>query len=274
MPNNESGWKNIAADFYEKWNFPDCLGAIDGKHIVIQCPANSGSEYYNYKETFSIVLMAIVNSNYDFIYVDIGSQGRISDGGVLRNTQFFKKLETNELLIPQEGILPNTNVSLPYVFVTDGAFALSKNIMKPYSGVHENGNCKRIFNYRLSRARRVVENVFGIMTSVFRVFRGAILLEPEKVRDVTMTCVLLHNFLRKSRSSNSIYTPPGIFDTENNDGIVVPGSWRSEQNCTKSMLPLQRVPRKSGLEAKMVRDQLAEYFVTSGTVEWQENYTH
>jgi len=61
--------------------------------------------------------------------------------------------------------------------------------------------------------------VFGIMASVFRVFRGPILLEPEKVRDITMTSVLLHNFLRKSRSSNSIYTPPGIFDTVNNDGM-------------------------------------------------------
>lgn len=121
LPNNESDWKNIAADFYEKWNFPNCLGAIDGKHIVIQCPANSGSEYYNYKGTFSIVLMAVVNSNYGFTYVDIGCQGRISDGGVLRNTSFFKKLEINELLIPQEGILPNTNVSLPYSFVTDEA---------------------------------------------------------------------------------------------------------------------------------------------------------
>jgi len=89
LPNNESGWKNIAEDFYDKWNFPNCLGAIDRKHIVIQCPANSGSEYYNYKGTFSIVLMAVVNSDYSFTYVDIGCQGRISDGGVLQNTSFF-----------------------------------------------------------------------------------------------------------------------------------------------------------------------------------------
>jgi len=98
LPNNESGWKNIAADLYDKWNFSNCLGAIDGKHIVIQCPANSGSEYYNYKGTFSIVLMAVVNSNYGFTYVNIGCRGRISDGGVLRNTSFFKKLETDELI--------------------------------------------------------------------------------------------------------------------------------------------------------------------------------
>jgi len=182
LPKNSSDWKNIALDFNEKWNFPNCLGAIDGKHVVIQSPVNSGTEYYNYKGTFSIVLMAVVNANYDFTFVDIGCQGRISDGGVLRNTSFFKKLDTNELILPHDEILPNTNVSLPYVFLTDEALALSTNMMKPYSGVHEKGNAKRIFNYRLSRARRVVENVFGIMASVFRIFRGPILLEPEKYK--------------------------------------------------------------------------------------------
>jgi len=100
-------------------------------------------------------------------------------------------------------------VSLPYAFLTDEAFALSTNIMKPYSGVHEKGNAKRIFNHWLSRARRVVENVFGIMASVFRIFRGPILLEPEKVQEITMTCVLLHNFLRRSKSSS--YTHHQVF---------------------------------------------------------------
>jgi len=88
-----------------------------------------------------------------------------------------------------------------------------------------------------------------------------------------MTCVLLHNFLRRSKSSSSLYTPPGVFDSENNDGIIVPGSWRSEQNDLADlgpMFPLQRVPRRSGLDAKMVRDQFSEYFVTSGKVAWQE----
>jgi len=270
LPKNSSDWKNIALDFNEKWNFPNCLGAIDGKHVVIQSPVNSGTEYYNYKGTFSIVLMAVVNANYSFTFVDIGCQGRISDSGVLRNTSFFKKLDTDKLKLPHEEILPNTDVSLPYVFVTDAAFPLSTNMMKPYSGVYEKGNAKRIFNYRLSRARRVVENVFGIMVSVFRVFRGPILLEPEKVTTITMTCVLLHNFLRRSKSSSSFYTPPGIFDSESNDGSIVPGSWRSEQNDSSSMFPLQRLPRRSGLNAKIVRDQFSEYFVTNGKVAWQE----
>jgi len=87
--------------------------------------------------------------------------------------RFFKKLDSNELLLPDEGILPNKNVSLPYVFVVDKAFALSTSIMKPYSGVYEKGNPKRIFNYRLSRVRRVVEN--GVHLQETRIYRSKIL---------------------------------------------------------------------------------------------------
>ncbi|XP_039967931.1 protein ANTAGONIST OF LIKE HETEROCHROMATIN PROTEIN 1-like [Bactrocera tryoni] len=82
VPQSESDWKKIADDFIEAWNFPNCIGAIDSKHIAIIKPAKSGSFYYNYKKFHSIVLMATVNANYEFIVADVGTNGRISDGGV------------------------------------------------------------------------------------------------------------------------------------------------------------------------------------------------
>lgn len=144
---------------------------------------------------FSVVLLALVDAEYCFTYVDIGCQGRISDGGVYNNSSFFEQLQKGQLKLPPNRRMPSTDIILPYVYIGDSAFALSLRMMKPCAGILEKGCPERAFNYRLSRARRVVENVFGIMASVFRVFRKPMLLEPDKVTNVTLTCVLLHNFL-------------------------------------------------------------------------------
>jgi len=97
-------------------------------------------------------------------------------------------------------------------FIGDEAFPLSENLMKIYLGQHPKDSKERIFNYRVCRARRVVENVFGLSSSVFRVLRKPMLSEPEKAQLVAMTIACLHNFLRRSSDSAAIYTPPGTFD--------------------------------------------------------------
>ncbi|CAH1995225.1 unnamed protein product [Acanthoscelides obtectus] len=271
IPSNESEWKNIAKQFENIWNFPHCIGSMDGKHITIQAPINSGSEFYNYKQYFSVVLMALVDADYNFIFADCGCQGRLSDGAVFRNTELFKNIENNGLHCPSDEPLPGRNIPIPDLFVDDDAFGLCKQIMKPYPGLHEKGSKERTFNYRLSRARRVVENVFGIMASTFRVLRKPMLLQPEKVSLIVMTCVLLHNFLRKSRSSRSNYSPPGTFDSEE-DGNITPGAWRQNQDNMSSLLPLRNIPRKPSMEARTIRNELAEYFMSNGRVSWQDIY--
>ena len=96
FPTCEEEWKQISNSFYRRWNFPNLLGAIDEKHVEILPPPNSGSYFYNYKGSHSIVLMAAVNANYEFIYVDVGANGRISDGGIWGNCSLSKLLESKE----------------------------------------------------------------------------------------------------------------------------------------------------------------------------------
>ncbi|XP_008183210.1 uncharacterized protein LOC103309475 [Acyrthosiphon pisum] len=141
--------------------------------------------------------MALVDANYNFIFVDVGCQGRISDSGVYRNTDLWKKFEHEQLMLPADEPLPVKTNMLPHVFVVDSAFALNKHMMKPYSGVYDEGNKKRVFNYRLSRARRVVENASGIMSSVFRVFRRPMLLNPEKSDKYNNVCIAAQFFKKK-----------------------------------------------------------------------------
>ncbi|XP_008179595.1 uncharacterized protein LOC103308274 [Acyrthosiphon pisum] len=110
-------WERIANEFWEIWNFQNCIGALDGKHVVIEAPPNTGSLYINYKKTFSIVLLALVDAQYKFTVVDIGAFGKNSDRGILSHSNFGKALEKNKLNIPNNRALPGTNEKLPYVII-------------------------------------------------------------------------------------------------------------------------------------------------------------
>ena len=193
---SEIEWHSIADEFFMRWNFPNCIGAIDGKHIMIQCPVNSGSLFYNYKSYFSIVLLAVASANYRFVMVDIGAYGRSNDSGVLNNTALFKCLKKKKLGIPPSKQLPNDTkeTRVPHVLLGDEAFPLRCDLMQPFvRNALTNERC--IFNYRLSRARKVVEIAFGILANQWRILHRHINLNPNNVTTVVKATVLLHNIL-------------------------------------------------------------------------------
>ena len=152
-------WIKIAKDFQEKWNFPNYLGALDGKHVVIQSPSNSGSQYYNYKGTFSTVLTALVDANYCFRIVDIGAFGRQSDGGIYASSNFGKAMDSGDMNITENAPLLGHNTPIPHVVVAGEVFPLKRYFMRPFPG-RGLTNEQKVFNYRLSRARQIVENAF------------------------------------------------------------------------------------------------------------------
>jgi len=78
-PSTET-WIESAQGYYKMWQFPNCIGSIDGKHVTIKCPRKSGSNYFCYLKKFSIVLLSIVGPDYKFLCVDIGGYGKSSDG--------------------------------------------------------------------------------------------------------------------------------------------------------------------------------------------------
>ena len=169
---SEVEWESIAEDFFVRWNFPNCIGAIDGKHIMIQCPVNSGSLFYNYKSYFSIVLLAVTSADYRFVMVDIGAYGSSNDSGVLNNTALFKCLKKKKPGIPPSKQLPNdtkeTHVS--HVLLGDEAFPLRCDMMQPFArNTLTNERCTSSIT-RLSRARKVVEIEFGILANQWRIF--------------------------------------------------------------------------------------------------------
>lgn len=189
----------------------------------------------------------------------------------LRILNYIKNyVENNSLRLPAPEALQGRNKVVPYVFVEDSAFPLQNNIMKPYPGEYPKRSPRRIFNYRLSRARRIVENVFGITASVFRVLRKPMLLQPKTVETIVMAIAHLHNFLRNMDSSKNLYAPPDSLDSDQN-GRLCEGSWRRDSEML-SLLPLNNVPRRAASTAKQIRDEFNDYFMNEGTVSWQMAY--
>lgn len=172
-----------AARYWELWNLPNCIGSIDGKHIRVKCPGNSGSAYFNYKGYFSIVLLAVCDADSIFLTIDVREFGKNSDGRALKESAFGKAMSRGQLGIPDPKPLPEESTNFPHFFVADQAFPLTPNIMKPYPQRNLT-NKKRIFNARLSRARNSVECAFGLLTSKFRILETPINCNVKKVDQI------------------------------------------------------------------------------------------
>ena len=187
--------------------------------------------------------MALVDSDYKFLYVDIGCNGRVSDGGVFRGCTLQQALEQQTANIPPPSPLPGSEELVPHYVVADEAFPLKPYIMKPYSrrGLSED---QRVFNYRLSRARRVVENAFGILTNRWRVFFTTINQRPQVVESMILACCAMHNFLREEH--RIVYEVP---DT-------TPDCWREDPMLRQAALPGSRNPTQ---QAKIIRESLRDY---------------
>lgn len=249
-PPNKEKWIQIAEVFKTKAFFPNCIGALDGKHIRLVQPPNSGSMYYNYKHFFSLVLMALCDANYCFIWIDVGAYGKDSDSGVFKETSLFKKLTENSLDIPEPISITNNENDfhkLPYVIVADEAFAMTKNLMRPHGGKFLSKE-KRIFNYRLTLARRYVECTFGIMCAKWRILHRPIDVKIDFANDIVKAICVLHNFVR---------TRDGVNKEDMNPAPLLN---MSRSNSGRAIH-----------DADKVRTTLTNYFVSEGALDWQEN---
>jgi hypothetical protein len=114
---------------------------------------------------------SLVDASYKFIAVDVGAYGRNSDGGIFANSNVGKALKNNSLHLPHDKQLPGSQEKMPHVILGDAAFPQSRHLMRPHSADQvSDDEEKKIFNYRLSRARNVTENCFGILVRKFRNF--------------------------------------------------------------------------------------------------------
>ena len=193
LPKTPEQFKTKIVDMEELWQFPYCWSAVDGCHIPIKCPPGgleSCKEYHNFKNFYSIVMMALVDSKCRFIWGTCGFPGNSHDAIIFQSTQLWSDIKEGNF-IPE--IAANLNgVLVPPLVVGDSAFPFQPWLMKPYGNAVLTPE-QRYFNYRLSRARMVTEECYGQLKGRWRILLRKCEGSKEEVRVATLACMVLHN---------------------------------------------------------------------------------
>lgn len=209
-------YNSISQAFKEKSGgfIPGIIGAIDGCHIEIKQPRNNCIDYYNRKNTHSIVLQGVCDDRCRFTDVYIGAPGRQHDARVFRNSPLFGQI--------------NDLVSGEYHLLGDAAYPLKNNLITPF---RDNGHLtsrQHHFNTRLSSARVTIERTFGLLKGRFRRLKYLDVAEPMMANRIISCCCILHNHIQmncpddmneveldvedndlaQNRLSNDMSTPP------------------------------------------------------------------
>ena len=188
-------WELTALAFERTANFPHCSVAVDGKEIRVIKWEHSVSIFYNYEDFFSVVLMALADNNYCFVYVDIGSYIKDCDSTIFKRSTLQTSIQTNMLELSSEKPLSGTEgPNVPYFFVGDEGFALNTNILRPFGGSNLSIK-KRVYSYHLCRTRSCVACAFGILSNKWRIFQRPLNVSPDFAVVIVKACVVLHNFV-------------------------------------------------------------------------------
>ena len=201
-------------------------------------------------------MLAFVDGQYMFRWVDAGTAGSCSDAQIFNACQLKKKIEDGRLGFPDPAPITHGCRDVPYFILADDTFAQKTWLMKPY-GRRMLTREERTANYRISRGRRVVEHAFGILVSRFRVMLTTIELPPETVREVVFTCVVLHNILRSQYQGRQCGKEPEDDDDDvPGDCLLIGGAAGGGPD------------RNPAREAKRQRDYVKDYFNNEGAVAW------
>ncbi|XP_058817539.1 putative nuclease HARBI1 [Topomyia yanbarensis] len=176
---------------FSKLGFPQCYGAVDGCHIEVNVPKTEAVDYYNFKGWHSVVLFAAVDHRYRFTYINVGVPGRSNDSTIFENSALKSLHDSHSLFQQYSKIIDGVNV--PILLIGDSAFKLSQNLMKPFPFAINQNEDERLFNYVLSRCRRVVENAFGHLKARFRKIGRGLEVDICNANRIIKACCILHN---------------------------------------------------------------------------------
>ena len=152
-----------------------------------------------------MILLALVDADYKFLWVNVGASGSSSDAQIFNPSKLKRRIENGTLGLPPPEPCGPGGPNVHYL-LGDDAFDLMPWLVKPYSR-RQLTREERVANYRISRGRRVVENSFGILVKTFRALLTTMEQRPKVVSDIVLTCVVLHNMLRSHQGEQTDHPP-------------------------------------------------------------------
>lgn len=247
-------WLNNANDFMRYCCLPNCVGAMDGKHVAIRKPNNSGSTYFNYLKYFSIVLFAVCDARKRFIYVHAGSMGSMHDSYIFRYSSLGQSIQHNQINLPADQ--PIGGVPCPLFFIVDDAFSLHHRLVKAFSTNHALSPEQRVFNAKITSARKVIEDAFGILSSRFRIFHSVQQSTPGTTKDIVIACCIIHNLL----IDQNIHQHVGPRYTG------IPVNWRDIP--IPNIQNMVWIPAFNANRGSFIRSLLQKFYSSPETADW------
>ena len=177
--------------FKNQLGFPQCVGAVDGCRVPIISPQMFPADYYNRKGWHSMLLQGTVDFKGRFIDLYIGWPGRVHDARVFSNSSLYDRGQRKALLPNKPVSLSGTDV--PLVILGDPAYPLLPWLMKAFVNNGRLTSEQNTFNYRLSKARVVVEHAYGRLKGRWRCLLKRLDIDVDDVSEVVAACCVLHN---------------------------------------------------------------------------------
>ncbi len=254
MPTTPDDWMVIANNYSCKWQYHHCLGAIDGKHVAIRKPMNAGSYYYNYKNFHSIVLIALVDGDYKFTWVEVGPKGTSSDAHIFEDYDLKVAIDQRVIGFSPPDNQPDDDKDMPYFFVGDNAFPLCTYMMKPYGrGARTN---LQLLHVPLSKSQR---ECLGILANRYDYLLSVIKFQPNISTNIVLTAICSHNLMRMRYPA----IQNAAMDREDDQWRRC-NTWEQELQCIHG-----NIDTKPG---KQLREYLKHYYNSSASaVPWQHD---
>ena len=246
-------FKECMTDFEQIWQFPYAFGAIDGCHLPIKCPTGgreANKEYHNFKEFFSVVLMSLVDAKGQFIWASCGIPGNTHDSLIFQSSNLYRNIVDGKI-IPQLKYVEG-GVEIKPLIIGDSAFEFNPWMMKPFTNSVLTKD-QRYFNYRLSRARMIIEGAYGQLKGRWRVLMRKCECKTYTVKMMALAAIVLHNLCIELED-----TGPRSWDLRYDDST---NSIRPRDLVRELLLMRScRIVQKKNPSASLIREKLKSKF--------------